>query len=113
MLPPVESDRRRRLAQNEQTMHAANEQIERAAAEMDELSIFDPGPLTFFCACGRSRCDATVDVLFSEYERIHRLPNRYLIAPGHEQPEIERVVETHEKYLVVEKLPPYSGTESD
>ena len=30
-------------------------------------------------------------------------PRRFLVAPGHEHPELERVVERHTGYLIVEK----------
>jgi hypothetical protein len=31
--------------------------------------------------------------------------DRFAVVPGHENPEIERVVERHERYVVVDKLP--------
>jgi hypothetical protein len=38
-----------------------------------------------------------------EYEAIREHPARFPVLPGHELPDVETVVETHERYLVVEK----------
>jgi hypothetical protein len=39
-----------------------------------------------------------------EYEAVRAEPTRFAIVPGHEQPEIETIVERHDPtYLVVEK----------
>ena len=37
------------------------------------------------------------------YERVRQNPRRFLLAPGHEVPEVEVVVERAEAYVVVEK----------
>jgi hypothetical protein len=38
-----------------------------------------------------------------EYEAIRAEPTCFVVVPGHERPEIERVVERHPAYLIVEK----------
>ena len=110
--PSVEEDRRRRIAANERLLHSANERIARVAEELQSESPFAAGPTMFFCACGRRSCSATIDLRVDEYERIHHDPHRFIVVPGHQQPEIERVVKRTDDYYVVEKLLPYRG-ESD
>ena len=39
------------------------------------------------------------------YEQLRQSPIRFAVAPGHERPEIEDVVERHDAYYVVEKHP--------
>jgi len=41
-----------------------------------------------------------------EYERVRRVPTHFLVLPGesHVFPDIERVVEDHDGYVVVEKF---------
>jgi hypothetical protein len=39
-----------------------------------------------------------------EYEAVRRIPTHFVVAPGHDVPEIERVVEKTERYVVVEKV---------
>lgn len=45
-----------------------------------------------------------IELGWAEYAAIRDEPARFLVFAGHEQPEIERVVETHDAYLVVEKI---------
>ena len=100
--------RLQRVAENERVLHEANERIERFAAEAAAQGW--PGQsldATFFCACGRRDCRATVTLSLGEYDAVHRQPHRYVVAKGHLNPEIERLVEQFDAYDVVEKLPQY------
>ncbi|NUR78483.1 MAG: hypothetical protein HOQ28_19630 [Thermoleophilia bacterium] len=97
-----EEMRLRRLAENELIRKEANEEIERQAREEErEGGIRDP-ELEFFCACGRPDCDAKLLLTLSEYEAASG-PDRFIVVPGHDNPQIEQVVEAHDRYLVVEK----------
>jgi hypothetical protein len=40
----------------------------------------------------------------ARYEGAHAQDDRFVVLPGHESPEIERVVEEHADYLVVDKF---------
>ena len=55
------------------------------------------------CECVNERCKATVVLAQHEYEAVRRSPSRFIVTPGHVALEIERAVETHDGYLVVEK----------
>jgi hypothetical protein len=44
-----------------------------------------------------------IELPLAEYERVRAHPRRFLVAPDHEIPEAEIVVESHEDYTVVEK----------
>jgi hypothetical protein len=41
----------------------------------------------------------------AEYDHVRSDNDRFAIAPGHETPEMEAVVETNERFVVVDKLP--------
>jgi hypothetical protein len=41
---------------------------------------------------------------YEAYEQIRQHPARFAVRPGHELLEVERVVEEHDGYLVVEKV---------
>jgi hypothetical protein len=58
---------------------------------------------TFVCECSDSACLDRVALSLSAYEEIRAHPTRFVLVPGHETDEIERVVERHEGYVVVEK----------
>ena len=96
--------RYRQVAENERLLREANEEIERDAREDGERGIRrDETELEFFCTCGRPECDAKLLLTLAEYEAADERPNRFIVAPGHADPAIERVVEEHETFLVVEK----------
>ena len=48
----------------------------------------------FLCECIREDCGDTVALTLPEYERVRSSPNLFLIVPGHEAREVDRVVET-------------------
>ena len=102
-------DRRERLARNERRIREVNEEAELVAR--DVLGDFDPAEteVEFLCACGRARCDEVVLLSIAEYEAAHAEPHRFIVVPGHESLELERVVEEHASYFVVEKLPQFQA----
>jgi hypothetical protein len=88
-----------RAARNEEVFRSVNERIEEGA----ELHGRDVA-LPFHCECGRASCFETIDLMPDAYERVSAHGYRFIVLPGHEEPEIERVVETHDEWLVVEKV---------
>jgi hypothetical protein len=94
----VPSDRERRLALNEAAFRVANERIrnwpERRGHE---------GPERYYCECARASCHEHVLMRSSEYEHVRADSHRFVIVPGHETPDVERVVEQTDRYAVVEK----------
>jgi hypothetical protein len=57
----------------------------------------------FLCECTRTDCTETLALTLSEYERLRSSPNLFVIVPGHESPEVDRVVETRHTSNLVEK----------
>ncbi len=45
-----------------------------------------------------------VALTLGEYEAVRANPRRFVIVRGHDLPEVEVVVEDHERYAVVEKV---------
>jgi hypothetical protein len=60
----------------------------------------------FLCECADRNCVEHVFMTLEEYERVRRVATRFLVLPGerHVFPEVERVVEEHDGYVVVEKF---------
>ena len=56
------------------------------------------------CECANTDCAKPIPLTLTEYEAVRRIPTHFLVAPGHDVPAIERVVEANERYVVVEKL---------
>jgi hypothetical protein len=88
-----------RAARNEELVHEVNEQIQEGA----KLHGIDSA-MPLHCECGQATCLQKVELRPSRYEGILSNRYRFVVAPGHEQPEVERVVEDHEHFLIVEKI---------
>jgi hypothetical protein len=56
---------------------------------------------TVMCECRDLACQATLPVTDGEYRSIAAAPGHFLVLPGHEQPEHERVVDGTSRYFVV------------
>jgi len=64
----------------------------------------DPGDRQLvYCECPDSACVEEIALTVIEYEAVRGNPRRFIIRPGHVQPEIETVVARHDGYWVVEK----------
>jgi hypothetical protein len=88
-----------RAARNEEAFRSVNERIEEGA-EQHAVS----GSLPFHCECGRASCVETIEIPPGRYAAIIREPYHFVVIPGHEEPTIERVLETEPEFLVVEKV---------
>jgi hypothetical protein len=56
------------------------------------------------CECGSPDCIAHVNIPVPAYEKVRSHPRRFVIAVGHDNPQVERVIVTSGQYAVVEKL---------
>jgi hypothetical protein len=88
-----------RAARNEEVFRGVNKRIEEGAEQHAVTA-----PLPFHCECGRSSCFETIDISPRRYATVVRERYLFVVTPGHEQPQIERIVETDAGFLVVEKI---------
>jgi hypothetical protein len=95
--------REERSAKNEALLREVNDRIEEVGASLSVVPA--DGQLDFRCECGRPDCDAFVSLTVTEYEHVRSDNDRFAVTPGHEDDQIERVVERGERYLIVDKLP--------
>jgi hypothetical protein len=91
----MDPEGKQRVAMNEATFRKVNEGM--------EVGQEPGGLLTFICECGRLGCTELIELTRAEYEALRADPRRFALLAGHEIPDVERVVERHERYLVVEK----------
>jgi hypothetical protein len=91
--------REERLARNETLFRAVNENIEKSArsGQIDEHTF------EFFCECSNVDCTLLLPMTVGEYEQVRADPRQFVVAPGHELPEIEVVVTRKSEYQVVIK----------
>ena len=90
--------RKERVADNEAMFRLANERT----AKWDERRESEEAS-GYFCECGDASCHERVMIEERDYERVRANSRRFLIAVGHERPEVESVVESHDGWSVVEK----------
>jgi hypothetical protein len=45
----------------------------------------------------------------AEYERVRQQRDRFAVLPGHENDQIEDIVETHERFVIVDKRDEVEG----
>lgn len=90
--------RETRLAKNEALFRSVNERIEKAGAATRDEHVNE-----FLCECSNVDCTILLPLTVSQYEEVRRDPKRFVVAPGHELPEIETVVARGPGYEVVTK----------
>ena len=91
--------REERLAKNESVFRQVNERIAEAAKRTLVLPDAE-----FLCECGRPDCLERVIVRLDDYEAIRAHPDRFVLVFGHEQLEVDRVIDVGDDYVVVEKI---------
>jgi uncharacterized protein DUF2255 len=98
---PAMDARHERVARNEAMYRSVNREIEQASEHAGD------GPqdrVDAICECGKDGCSATIDLTIAELDEAHQQRDRFVVSPGHEDEQIERVVTRTERYLVVDKF---------
>lgn len=103
-------DRDDRVARNERFIRQINWETADEVLSRPSGQVRDEEELVLLCACGRSDCAAELVITVGEYRGVHAHPHRFVIACGHDNPDVERVVDKQPTYWVVEKLPEYRGS---
>jgi hypothetical protein len=91
--------RRRRLAENQALFREINERIGASA----EAQGTDPHAYEFVCECSSLECFERFELTLHEYGRVREREQRFIVLSGHEQPDIEDVVERRGDVVIVEK----------
>ena len=93
---------RGRKAANEAVFREVNERIEQMqrsfSLRTDEL-------LELVCECDRLSCTEGVRLTVAEYERLRSDGACFVVVAGHEDAEVEQVVDTGAGYVIVRKRP--------
>jgi hypothetical protein len=88
----------RRRAHNESMFRDVNERIEALAANQGREQI------EIVCECATIGCSTPLQLSIAGYESARREPTTFIVARGHNDPDIEVVVEDRGGYLVVQKI---------
>ena len=87
------------VAQQEAVKRQVNEAIEEGLWPDEREDV-----VRLRCECGSTDCTAFVSIRVGEYERVRQHPRRFILANGHQIPEVEKVIARTPRYQVVEKL---------
>jgi hypothetical protein len=86
-----------RLAKNEILFREVNERL-------DEMAVPWSKTTDYLCECSEMSCSKIIELTNEEYERVRSRATVFVVVPGHERPEIEKVIERNEAFLLVEKV---------
>ena len=93
----MEDDKVKR-AQTEALFRDVNERIAESADR------FDADSTDFVCECSDANCTHRVTATLDEYEAVRADGATFMLAPGHAEKDIERVVDNLGRFHVVEKM---------
>jgi hypothetical protein len=88
-----------RLGQNEALFRSINERIEAGTWPSSPSDV-----VAFRCECAALGCNLLLELTLAEYESVRADSRQFLLAPGHELPEVERVIRRTDTYVVVQKF---------
>jgi hypothetical protein len=91
-------DREERIIENEKLFREVNERV----ADL-QAGFSGPDP-EWVCECGDESCFEKVAVPAEDYKQIRAHGDWFVITPGHEKADIERIVRKNGTYVVVEKF---------
>lgn len=86
------------MAQTESLFRDVNERIATAAGQ------FGSDEAQFFCECADPTCVERVEVPLEVYEGVRAEPTTFILANGHEEGTIEKIVEERRRFQIVEKV---------
>lgn len=89
-----------RRGENESRFRAVNEKLERRSLRRRSSSSLS---FEILCECDDELCTEAVTISYLSYEAVRQEPTMFIVARGHVDPEIERVVSSTAAYDVVEK----------
>jgi hypothetical protein len=88
-----------RAARNEALFREVNQNI----ARLEERHGTTATVPVYVCECASAGCTSQIAIDPQTYRRVRKNPRLFFLLPGHEDPQLERVVEKHPEFLVVEK----------
>jgi hypothetical protein len=96
------SDRERRAANNQSLFRAGNERLKQFNEDWFGTVLPRGG---WVCECANDACLEHIEMASSEYEAVRQDGARFFVAPSDEHvwPDVERVIERHDGYWIVEK----------
>jgi len=95
-----------RQARNEALVREVNERIDNLDREAEASGAMPEGStFGFHCECGSdSGCAEMVWMTLPEYEVVRAQDDRFALAPGHENDQLEQIVARNDRFVIVDKI---------
>jgi hypothetical protein len=85
-------------ASNQLVFREVNERIAELSGDWNET-----GLSLFICECSDTACAESLEITPAEYEQVRADGARFVVLHGHEQPQVESVIDGCARFLVIEK----------
>ena len=95
------NERVRRIGANEAVFRLVNEQVRALNATVATAT----ETMRIVCECGTQSCTEQFEIQPGEYARIRADASLFIVRPGHDFPEAERVAAENDEYWIVQKDP--------
>lgn len=102
-----------RMANNEAFFRGANKQALDYIDELNDMADeghdkeflrYDDSPLLFHCECSDENCTERITIKPSRVSAVHENNRYFIVRPGHQTTNIERVIKRLKDYYIVEKI---------
>jgi hypothetical protein len=114
-----DSSSNKKMIENEAVFRKQNEKVQKDFDKLKQIAKEDgqdnlakepETPLYFYCECSDENCRQRIQLDLAEHTKIHKNRRAFVVKPGHQVGNIERVVEERLDYNIVEKftMPPES-----
>jgi len=97
---------KQRRIQNEQLFRDINKQLQTTVKYLLENSETSTVLIEFYCECSDRLCMDRIELTAKEFESIERKQNVFVIKPGHNHPDLEKVVSKRRGLELVRKFIP-------
>ena len=94
-------ERSRRIGENEALYRSVNDKIE----SLNQTFGVVAESMAVVCECGVLECSEQIELDIPTYERVREDPTHFVVLPGHELPDVETVIERHDSFNIVRKVP--------
>ena len=99
------TEREERFVLNEAMFRTANERAAGWEERQGQTEEVEP----YYCECAKLDCREKLSLRGADYEAVRQDPTHFLVARGHEFPDVETVIEEHGSWVVVQKDPEVHG----
>lgn len=95
------NERKRRIGENEAIFRGVNEEVRGLNATLSTVR----NTMRVVCECGTRSCTVQFEIPRDEYAKVRADSTLFVIRPGHDLPEAEKVVIKTTDYWIVRKHP--------